>query len=150
MQRAPSRELARGILDGAASVYLERFLNMPRQPRPEPNGGSSRGSNSTDDLLGHFDRQQQVDETGQTVADLLAAGQQREVTRALGTAVLREDAGFHSFQIYEAALRLVDRFDGRPEADDVADRGKPFPHRSRPDGAVDGSDLRDGRSPPSR
>ena len=115
MQRAPSRELARGILDGAASVYLERFLNMPRQPRPEPNGGS----NSTDDLLGHFDRQQQVDETGQTVADLLADGQQREVTRALGTAVLREDAGFHSFQIYEAALRLVDRFDGRPEADDV-------------------------------
>ena len=119
MQRAPSRELARGILDGAASVYLERFLNMPRQPRPEPPFSSGRGSNSTDDLLGHFDRQQQVDETGQTVADLLAAGQQREVTRALGTAVLREDAGFHSFQIYEAALRLVDRFDGRPEADDV-------------------------------
>ena len=119
MQRAPSRELARGILDGAASVYLERFLNMPRQPRPEPPFGSGRGSTSTDDLLGHFDRQQQVDETGQTVADLLAAGQQREVTRALGTAVLREDAGFHSFQIYEAALRLVDRFDGRPEADDV-------------------------------
>ena len=119
MQRAPSRELARGILDGAASVYLERFLNMPRQPRPEPPFGSGRGSTSTDDLLGHFDRQQQVDETGQTVADLLAAGQQREVARALGTAVLREDAGFHSFQIYEAALRLVDRFDGRPEADDV-------------------------------
>ena len=119
MQRAPSRELARGILDGAASVYLERFLNMPRQPRPEPPFGSGRGSTSTDDLLGHFDRQQQVDETGQTVADLLAAGQQREVTRALGTAVLREDAGFHSFQIFEAALRLVDRFDGRPEADDV-------------------------------
>ena len=119
MQRAPSRELARGILDGAASVYLERFLNMPRQPRPEPPFGSGRGSTSTDDLLGHFDRQQQVDETGQTVADLLAAGQQREVARALGTAVLREDAGFHSFQIYEAALRLVDRFGGRPEADDV-------------------------------
>ena len=115
MQRAPSRELARAILDGAASVYLERFLNMPRQPRPEPNGGAA----STDDLLGHFDRQQQVDETAQSVADLLAGGQRGEVMRALGSALLREDAGFHSFQIYDAALRLAERFGGRPEADDV-------------------------------
>ena len=115
MQRAPSRELARAILDGAASVYLERFLNMPRQPRPEPNGGAA----STDDLLGHFDRQQQVDETAQTVADLLASGQRHEVVRALGSALLREDAGFHSFQIYDAALHLAERFGERPEADDV-------------------------------
>ena len=115
MQRAPSRELARAILDGAASVYLERFLNMPRQPRPEPNGDAA----STDDLLGHFDRQQQVDETAQSVADLLAGGQRGEVVRALGSALLREDAGFHSFQIYDAALRLAERFGERPEADDV-------------------------------
>lgn len=115
MQRAPSRELARAILDGAASVYLERFLNMPRQPRPEPNGGAA----STDDLLAHFDRQQQVDETAQTVADLLAGGQRQAVVRSLGSALLREDAGFHSFQIYDAALRLAERFGQRPEADDV-------------------------------
>lgn len=115
MQRAPSRELARAILDGAASVYLERFLNMPRQPRPEPNGGAS----STDDVLDRFDRQQQVDETAQAVADLLAAGLQDEVACVLGTALLREDAGFHSFQIYDVALRLADRFRDRPEADDV-------------------------------
>ena len=115
MQRAPSRELARGVLDGAASVYLERFLNLPRQPRPEPNGGAT----STDDLLDLFDRQQQVDETAQVVADLAASGDRDEVVRALGTALLREDAGFHSFQIYDAALRLVDRFGDRPEADDV-------------------------------
>lgn len=115
MQRAPSRELARAILDGAASVYLERFLNMPRQPRPEPNGGAA----STDDLLAHFDRQQQVDETAQTVADLLAGGRRKEIVQALGSALLREDAGFHSFQIYDAALRLAERFGQRPEADDV-------------------------------
>ena len=115
MQRAPSRELARAILDGAASVYLERFLNMPRQPRPEPNGGST----SSEDLLDRFDRQQQVDETAQVVADLVASGRRDEVSSALGTALLREDAGFHSFQIYDAALRLVERFGDRPEADDV-------------------------------
>ena len=115
MQRAPSRELARAILDGAASVYLERFLNVPRQARPEPNGGAS----TSDDVLDCFDRQQQVDETAQAVADLLAAGRRDDVTRTLGTALLREDAGFHSFQIYDAALRLADRFRDRPESDDV-------------------------------
>lgn len=115
MQRAPSRELARAILDGAMSVYLERFLNTPRQPRPERNGGGR----TTAQLLDHFDRQQQVDETAQVVADLLSAGRQEEVVRTLGAALLREDAGFHSFQIYDAALRLSERFAGRPEADDV-------------------------------
>jgi nitrite reductase/ring-hydroxylating ferredoxin subunit len=115
MQRAPSRELARGILDGAMSVYLERFLNLPKQVMP--NG--RRNGASADHVLGHFDRQQQVDETAQTVADLLAAGERETVVQTLGQALLREDAGFHSFQIYEAALRLVARFGDRPEADDV-------------------------------
>ena len=115
MLRSPSRELARGILDGAMSVYLERFLNLPRQVMPN---GRRNGATS-EQVLGHFDRQQQVDETAQTVADLLASGERASVVETLGQALLREDAGFHSFQIYEAALRLVDRFGERPEADDV-------------------------------
>ena len=39
MRRAPSNLLARGIFDGAMSVYLERFLNVPKQPAPTPSGG---------------------------------------------------------------------------------------------------------------
>ena len=115
MQRAPSRELARGVLDGAMSVYLERFLNTPKQPAPSGN----RNGATPGDVLEHFDRQQQVDETAQTVADLLATGERTTVTETLGAALLREDAGFHSFQIYEAALRLAERFGGRPEGNDV-------------------------------
>jgi hypothetical protein len=42
MRRAPSRELARGIFDGAMSVYLERFLNVPKQPLPAPAVASFR------------------------------------------------------------------------------------------------------------
>lgn len=115
MQRAPSRELARGILDGAMSVYLERFLNLPKQAMPS---GHRNGATS-EHVLAHFDRQQQVDETAQTVADLLASGERESVVQTLGQALLREDAGFHSFQIYEAALRLMNRFGDRPEGDDV-------------------------------
>ncbi|MBM3140409.1 MAG: Rieske (2Fe-2S) protein [Chloroflexi bacterium] len=115
MRRAPSRELARGIFDGALSVYLERFLNVPKQAMPAAHGGPS----GHDALLSEFDRQQRVDETASVVASMLAAGRHDEVIATLGHALLREDAGFHMFQIFEAAVRQFGNFRGRPEGDHV-------------------------------
>jgi nitrite reductase/ring-hydroxylating ferredoxin subunit len=115
MRRAPSRELARGILDAAMSVYLERFLNIPKQPLPAANGGNATAA----DLLAEFDHQQRVDETAVIVEGLLSAGRHDEVIETLGHALLREDAGFHQFQIYEAGLRQYGNFRGRPEGDHV-------------------------------
>ena len=115
MRRAPSRDVARGIFDGAMSVYLERFLNVPKQPIPKADGAPG----SREALLAEFDRQQRVDETGQIVASMLADGRQEEVVTALGHALLREDAGFHSLQIYEAAVRQHGNFRDRPEGDHV-------------------------------
>ena len=115
LRRSPSPELARGVLDGAMSVYLERFLNVPKQRIPSPDGGAA----GEDALLAEFDRQQRVDETAQIVVDMLAGGGQQDVIRLLGHALLREDAGFHSFQIYEAAVRQYGNFAGRPEGDHV-------------------------------
>ena len=115
LRRAPSPELARGILDGAMAVYLERFLNVPRQPLPQPSGRTA----STAALRDAFDRQQQVDAAADLVANLLADGQRDAVLPVLGHVLLREDAGFHAFQIYEAAVRQAVNFAGRPEADDI-------------------------------
>jgi nitrite reductase/ring-hydroxylating ferredoxin subunit len=115
MRRAPSRLLARGIFQGAMSVYLERFLNVPKQPIP----GSSGRRRDPADLLRLFDMQGQVNETGQAVADMLAEGRHQEVVQTLGHALLREDSGFHQFQIYEAALRQYHRFDGSVLGDHV-------------------------------
>jgi nitrite reductase/ring-hydroxylating ferredoxin subunit len=106
--RAPSELLARAIVDGAMSVYLDRFLNVPRQAPPRPAGRPV----SVTDLLASFDMQGRVDESAEIVAELLAAGRQEEVVSALGHAMLREDAGFHQFQIYEAGLRQFTRFKG--------------------------------------
>jgi hypothetical protein len=119
MRRAPSRELARGIFDGAMSVYLERFLNVPKQPLPGGNGRSDSAGSGRAAVLAEFDRQQRVDETAGIVADLLAGGEHAEVLATLGHALLREDAGFHEFQIYEAATRQYGNFVGRPEGDDI-------------------------------
>jgi hypothetical protein len=115
MRRAPSSLLARGIFDGAMAVYLERFLNVPKQPTPRP---SSR-TPAVEELFAAFDLQGQVDETAQLVADLLGAGRHDEVIRGLGRAMLREDAGFHQFQIYEAAVRQYRRFAGTPAGDHI-------------------------------
>ena len=115
MRRAPSKLLARGIFDGAMSVYLERFLNVPKQPIPTPSGAAP----TREALLAVFDAQGQVDETAQLVADALADGRHEEVVRTLGHAMLREDAGFHQFQIYEAGLRQYRQFAGRPAGDHV-------------------------------
>lgn len=115
MRRAPSDLLARGIFDGAMSVYLERFLNVPRQPHPAPSGDPVL----PDALLPAFDVQGQVDETARILADLLAAGWRDQAIEVLGQALLREDSGFHEFQIYEAGVRQYQHFAGRPEGDHI-------------------------------
>ena len=115
LRRAPSNLLARGIFDGAMSVYLERFLNVPKQPQPEPSGDPV----VPDALLPAFDVQGQVDETAQLLADAIADGRREETVRTLGQALLREDSDFHQFQIYEAGLRQYRHFAGRPEGDHI-------------------------------
>jgi hypothetical protein len=97
------------------SVYLERFLNLPKQAIPRPSGMTP----APVDVLSDFDIQGRVDETAQVVADLLAGGRHDEVVRTLGHALLREDAGFHQFQIYEAGLRQYGQFRGTPAGDHI-------------------------------
>jgi hypothetical protein len=115
IRRAPSPVVARGILDGAMSVYLERFLNVPKQPAPRPSGRPRTAA----DLLAAFDGYGHVDEAAAIVADLLATKHHDQVVTALGHALLREDAGFHQFQMYEAGVRQYERFAHSRLGDDV-------------------------------
>jgi nitrite reductase/ring-hydroxylating ferredoxin subunit len=115
VRRAPSKLLARAVFDGAMSVYLERFLNVPKEPIPSPSGASPASA----DLLRVFDVQGQVNETAQVVTDMLSAGRHQEVIQTLGHALLREDSGFHQFQIYEAGLRQYHQRTGTRAGDHV-------------------------------
>jgi nitrite reductase/ring-hydroxylating ferredoxin subunit len=115
VRRYPSRLLARGILDAAGSVYLERFLNVPK--RPLPAGGSTDVTAA--DLLATFDAHGRVDEAGEITASLARSAGTAEVIRTLGHGLLREDAGFHDYQILDAAVSQAIQFDGRPEAEHV-------------------------------
>jgi nitrite reductase/ring-hydroxylating ferredoxin subunit len=101
----------RGVLHGAVALYLTRYLNVPPARIP------GEGGEQLDDLptnaemiraalLDAFDRQRQVDLAARLVARHLTLGHAPQALIAtLARAALREDAGFHAYQMLEAGVR---------------------------------------------
>jgi hypothetical protein len=104
-------EAVRGLLHGAMALYLARYLNVPPASLPGESG------NGLDDLpvaaeeiraalLDTLDRQQQIGAAARLVARHLVLGHSPEALIAtLAHALLREDAGFHAYQMFEAGVR---------------------------------------------
>jgi nitrite reductase/ring-hydroxylating ferredoxin subunit len=106
LRRTPSVELLRGVFDSAMSIYLDRFLNMPAQRLPEGGRTTVDAAAVCDAVLQCMNVQQQVEAVAQLVADYLSSGADaRGILATLGHAMLREDAGFHAFQIVDAAFK---------------------------------------------
>jgi nitrite reductase/ring-hydroxylating ferredoxin subunit len=104
LRRSASPDLVRGIFDAAASVYLDRFLNVPATRLPRPQGG--KPEELLAELRDLLDRQQQVDEAAQLVASYLGAGGDPDrLVAELGACLLREDRNFHTIQCVEAGVR---------------------------------------------
>ena len=101
----------RGVLHGAMALYLTRYLNVP--PARIPGEGDERLDDLPADeeairiaLLDAFDRQRQVDLAARLVARHLTLGHSPQALIAtLAHTVLREDAGFHAYQMLEAGVR---------------------------------------------
>ena len=101
----------RGILHGAMALYLARYLNVP--PARIPGDGGDRLNDLPTDadalraaLLDAFDRQRQVDLAARLVARHLTLGHPpKALIATLARALLREDAGFHAYQMLEAGVR---------------------------------------------
>ncbi|MFZ0647107.1 MAG: Rieske (2Fe-2S) protein [Nitrososphaeraceae archaeon] len=114
LRRIATHELLRGMFDGAMRVYLNRFLNIPPVPLPEPKKMENISNDSIirepeillKELLSLLDKQQQVNQAGQLVVDYLYNnGNPDRLLAAIGKALLREDRNFHSIQMIEAAFR---------------------------------------------
>ena len=104
-------EAACSILHGAMALYLARYLNVPPARIPG-DSGDLLDDLPTDvealraALLDAFDRQRQVDFAARLVARHLTLGHPpRALIATLGRALLREDAGFHAYQMLEAGVR---------------------------------------------
>lgn len=116
LRRSPTTELLRGVFDGAMSVYLDRFLNRPPAPLPTLNG-ESLPANPTAALLDAMNTQQRVTEAAKlTLAHLAQGRPEADLLAALGEALLREDAEFHTFQMVEAGFRQFADLRGTEDA----------------------------------
>ncbi|WP_208866386.1 Rieske (2Fe-2S) protein [Paraburkholderia lacunae] len=101
----------RAIMHGAMALYLARYLNVP--PARIPGEDSDQPDELPADvekirtaLLDAFDKQRQVDLAARLVARHLTLGHSPQALIAtLALAVLREDAGFHAYQMLEAGVR---------------------------------------------
>lgn len=106
LRRVASPELLRGVFDAAMSVYLNRFLNVPPARLPEPKDLAEKPFELLEQLPDLLDRQQQVNEVSQLVAQYLYSGGSSERLMAmLGKLMLRENRDFHVIQELEAAFR---------------------------------------------
>ena len=100
--------LLRGVFDGAMSIYLDRFLNIPSARLPV-NAGVNGKPPVLPLLADMLDQQQQVNPAGDAVGGFLFQGGATADLRAeLGALLLREDRDFHTIQCIEAAFRQHD------------------------------------------
>jgi hypothetical protein len=116
-------EAVRGLLHGAMALHLARYLNVPPASLPGEDGDRlddlpAAAKEIRAALLDAFDRQQQVDTAARLVArHLLLDHPPDALIATLARALLREDAGFHSYQMLEAGVRQF-----REWGNDVASR----------------------------
>jgi hypothetical protein len=100
LERTPSPELYRGLVHGALRIYLDRFLNVPAARIPDAVTGDLA------DLDACWEVQGDVDRAGSIAAGYLrGGGEPAHLVSRLGHALLREDAEFHWYQVFEAGVR---------------------------------------------
>jgi nitrite reductase/ring-hydroxylating ferredoxin subunit len=124
VRRCPSPELVCGVLHGAMSVYMDRFLNVPPARLPGEGGTLENEPREPAALRQRFldllDQRDRVDEAARVVARYLRLGHPvGPLLDTLTRAVVREDADFHTFQMVEAGVRQYEEWPGRPEGEHV-------------------------------
>jgi hypothetical protein len=119
--RIPTAETLRALFHGAMSLYLLRFLNVPPVKLLGESGDRrddlrEDGTVLCERFLDALDRHGAIDEAPRYVARYLA--KRHDLERLLATlarAVLREDAGFHTYQMLEAATGKFRHWGNGPE-----------------------------------
>jgi hypothetical protein len=104
-------EAVRGLLHGAMALYLARYLNVPPASLPGESGDRLDDLPAATEeiraaLLDTFDRQRQIGAAARLVARHLTLGHSPDaLIQTLAQALLREDAGFHAYQMLEAGVQ---------------------------------------------
>jgi nitrite reductase/ring-hydroxylating ferredoxin subunit len=108
--RPPNAQCLRAVLHGAMHVYLLRFLNVPPAQLPGEDGDRLDDLPANAQSLGQgfldaLDRHGSIELAARYVARYLGLGHDPgALVATFAQAVLREDAGFHSYQMLEASV----------------------------------------------
>lgn len=111
IRRFPSAELMRAIFDAAMSIYLNRFLNVPRSPLPKLMSNVAAKQIVDHGIVSKkflelLDKRDSVNDVVETLVEYASLQlDQDRLLSLLGNALLREDRNFHSIQMIEAAIR---------------------------------------------
>jgi nitrite reductase/ring-hydroxylating ferredoxin subunit len=108
-------EALRAIFQGAISVYLDRFLNVPPAALPGERDSVDDEPSDPEELLEKFldalDMQQRVNVAARVVSRYLQLGHPvGRLIEALARGVLREDANFHTYQALEACVQQYEEW----------------------------------------
>jgi len=119
--RAPTADVVRAVFQGAISVYMDRFLNVPpaRLPSERQSGDTTLPAEAEpllEELLRSLDQRANIDSVAGIVsAYLLNDFDFTKLVDQLTFATVREDLDFHTLQVLEAAVNQCRAWDNGPE-----------------------------------
>jgi len=109
IEQSPTAEVVRAMFQGAISVYMDRFLNVPPARLPsEHNRADLPGTADglLKKLLEQLDQRANIDDTAALTATYIERGFPfKALVNTLTLATIREDLDFHSLQVLDAAVQ---------------------------------------------
>ena len=121
VERRATPSLLRGLLHGALSVYLDRFLNVPPARLPdhleaEPDDPGQLRQR----LLDLLDGRHKVGAVARVIARYVRLGHPIDpLIDTLTMATAREDVDFHTVQMLEAGVSQCREWAGTPQAENI-------------------------------
>lgn len=104
-------DAVRGVFHGSMAIYLIRYLNVPPAKLPSEDDKllnllPSDPHELCEQLLDAFSQQRQIEAASQIICRYLYLNNDpKQLIVTLAQAVLREDAGFHTYQMLESGIR---------------------------------------------
>ena len=109
VRRSPTPDVVRAIFQGAISVYMDRFLNVPRARLPDERNTRQdlpdTEAELRDALLNELDQRANIERAADIVSRYVSLGLPFDgIVDAITFATVREDLDFHSLQVLEAGV----------------------------------------------
>ncbi len=123
IKQSPTPEVVRTMFQGAISVYMDRFLNVPAAPLPSERKRADQPETADEllkKLLEQLDQRANINDTAAVTAAYIARGFPiKELVNTLTLATIREDLDFHSLQVLDAAVQQCAGWDDQQVVENI-------------------------------